>query len=210
MTLEYTYDTYASNYVINENTINALLNSDKDQLRNQLITISNLLMIRLGLFADIPEGGSRPVGFSAFFMLYKVTDNENRAAFFFLKENSSSVTDFDIYRVECQITLVEGELKITGCKTYYTPSQFARQNITFAGINDDYVFIGVCGRVPNENDSEEDRIATLLSGFSYDIVNNIPSEKSCIITPPKSFFVEGEHENFAPVGKYPLVFCDEC
>lgn len=213
MTLEYTYDTYTSDYILDETTVNTLCNYDKDELHVQLITLSNTLMIRLGLFTstDIPEEESHPKGFSAFFVLYKVTDNERRAAFFFLKENSSSVlTNIDMYRVECQITQVGTELQITGCKAYYTPSHFARQNILFAGIKDNYVFIGVCGRIPNGTETEDERISTLLSGFSYDIIDGIPSTKSCIITPPKSFFVEGEHKDFAPPGKYLIVLADEC
>lgn len=85
MNLEYTYNTYASDYILDETTVNTLRNYDKDQLHVQLITLSNTLMIRLGLFTstDIPEEESHPKGFSAFFVLYKVTDNERRAAFFF-------------------------------------------------------------------------------------------------------------------------------
>ena len=204
MTLEYTYDTYASDYTIDD-TVLSSANPD-------LTAISNTLMERIGLFneSDIPVDASHPDNISAFFVLYKVTDSERRVAFFFLKENSSSViTDIDIYRVECQVELIENELKITGCKAYYTPSHFARQNITVALISGGAVLsVGVCGKAPST--PEEDWIPILLSGVRYDLTNGLSSDNTYILTPPKSFFVEGEHEDFAPVGKYPLAHFYEC
>lgn len=200
MTLEYTYDTYASNYVIKQEVVNYIHDNN---VRNDLIAISIILIKRIGL--------NDATGIGTFFVLYNVTNDEHHAAFFFLKENSpSSVTDIDIYRVECQIELVGTDLQITGCKAYYTPAHFARQNITVARIGgeDSILSVGVCGRAPII--PEEDWTPILLSGFNYDSTNGLSSENTYILTPPKSFFVEGEHVDFAPVGKYRLEFCEEC
>lgn len=220
MTLEYTYDTYASDYIIDDTVVTYFLESNQDDILVKLIVISNILMVHIGLFdaSDIPgtSVGKHPKGIGAFFAIYGIqnpdkTFKEPRATFLFTKQNGDSpLENLDIYRAECQITLVESNLHISGCKVYYTPSHFARQNITITRVGEEgpSIFLGVCGRGPVE--PEEDWSPILLSGIRYDLTNGLSSENTCIITPPKSFFVEGEHEDFAPVGKYPLAFFEEC
>ena len=215
MTLEYTYDTYASDYTIDSKLVEYFHKTD---VRDELTTISNTLMERIGLFgaSDIPENGKHPSGIEAFFAIYAIpttegTFKETRATFLFTKQNgSSTIENVDIYRAECNIIANENQLQMTGCKVYYTPSHFARQNITILRIGGEgpSVFLGVCGRGPVV--PEEDWTPILLSGISFDLTDGFPSENSHILTPPKSFFVEGEHEDFAPPGKYPLAFFEEC
>ena len=220
MTLEYTYDTYASDYTIGNAAVAHFFDSNKEDVLKELIYISNTLMLRIGLFneSDIPDEsvGKHPKGIEAFFAIYNIpktdgTFKESRATFLFTKQNGdSAIENLDIYRAECQFEFIESELKITGCKVYYTPSHFARQNITVSRIGNvsSSLFIGVCGRahiIP-----EEDWTPILLSGISYDSTDGLSSNDTYILTPPKSFFVEGEHEDFAPVGKYPLAYINEC
>lgn len=210
--IEYTYDTYASNYTIDSNLVEYFHKTD---VRDELIAISNTLMERIGLFdASDPIVGKHPEGIEAFFAIYCIpntdgTLKETRATFLFTKQNGdSALENLDIYRAECNIIANEDHLQITGCKVYYTPSHFARQNITIVRVagGDPAAFIGVCGRahiIP-----EEDWTPILLSGISYDLLPN--PENTYILTPPKSFFVEGEHEDFVPPGKYPLAFFENC
>lgn len=213
MTLEYTYNTYASDYTIDPNLIEYFHKTDT---LDELIAISNTLMERIGLFDanDIPEDRKHPIGIEAFFSIYCIpntdgTLKETRTTFLFTKQKGdSALENLDIYRAECNIIANEDHLQITGCKVYYTPSHFARQNITLVRVGGEgpAAFIGVCGRahiIP-----EEDWTPILLSGISYDLLPN--PENTYILTPPKSFFVEGEHEDFAPVGKYPLAFFKNC
>lgn len=216
MTLEYTYDTYASDYTIDDTTVSYFLTSNKEDVLNELIEISNTLMERIGLFNenDIPEGRKHPVGIDAFFAIYKIpnteTPKETRATFLFIKQKgNSALENLDIYRAECKIITTGDQLQMTGCKMYYTPSHFARQNITVIRIGGESssLFIGVCGRGPNVS---EEWTPILLSGITYDSTNGLSSDNTYILTPPKSFFVEGEHEDFAPVGKYPMVYINEC
>ena len=137
------------------------------------------------------------------------TLKETRTTFLFTKQKGdSALENLDIYRAECNIIVNEDHLQITGCKVYYTPSHFARQNITITRVGSEgpAAFIGVCGRahlIP-----EEEWTPILLSGITYDLLPN--PENTYILTPPKSFFVEGEHENFVPPGKYPLAFFKNC
>ena len=215
MTLKYTYDTYASDYTIDPSLIEYF---DKTVTLEELIDISNTLMVHIGLFDenDIPDISiaKHPEGIGAFFALYCIlntdgTLKETRATFLFTQQKGdSALENLDIYRAECNIIANENHLQITGCKVYYTPSHFARQNITITRVGGEgpAVFIGVCGRahlIP-----EEKWTPILLSGITYDLVPR--PENTYILTPPKSFFVEGEHKDFAPVGKYPLAYFINC
>lgn len=213
--IEYTYDTYASDYTIDDAVVAYFLNSNKDDVLVELTAISNTLMIRIGLFdTNDPIVGRHPEGIEAFFAIYCIpntdgTLKETRATFLFTKQKGdSALENLDIYRAECNIIVNEDHLQITGCKVYYTPSHFARQNITLARVGGEgpAAFIGVCGRahiIP-----EEDWTPILLSGITYDLMPR--PENTYILTPPKSFFVEGEHEDFVPPGKYPLAFFKNC
>lgn len=200
MTLEYTYDTYVSDYTIDGDVIPYLRG---DEAHTQLHNLATELMRRIGLFDDT----TRPGNVGAILAIYVTSETIYHAAFFFIKGDDEQLKEnVSIYRMECKLVLVNGIVQVAGCKTYVTPSHFARNNVNVVHLKQEetVLLVGVCGVVTDT------KTPILLSGLSYDVDNGAIASSSYLITPPKSFFVEGEHEDFAPVGKYPLALCDEC
>lgn len=198
--IEYTYDTYASDYTIDGDVIPYLRG---DEAHTQLHTLATELMRRIGLFDDT----TRPGNVGAILAIYVTSGTVNHAAFFFIKGDDEQLKEnVSIYRMECKLVLVNGVVQVAGCKTYVTPSHFARNNVNVVHLKQEetILLVGVCGVVTDT------KTPILLSGLSYDVDNGAIALSSYLITPPKSFFVGGEHEDFAPVGKYPLALCDEC
>lgn len=149
------------------------------------------------------------------------TSEKSRLAYFITvghEEGTTYVID-KFYHIECVIDTtfisLEEPFRISDCKVYVSQPFYGQNIELFDGIQidgDDHVdpywqiISGYCGKWYLDTNTVPKWIWKMLYGC---YVDRNDGDTTYVIIPPKSFFVDGEHEDFIPPGTYKCSSSDE-
>ena len=136
------------------------------------------------------------------YSIYDTHGDTSRLAFVYcLGHQNGNVRELTkFYYTECQ---VDATSNISACKTYVSQPSYGanielRDEIQVIGEDEWKILSGICGKW-RINPDTDDYDWKLLYGWYMDRDDD---DKTYMVIPPKSFFVDGTHKDFIAPGRY--------